>query len=109
MKQKDILFLLIPVALLVAAWIGFNIFHNLATSTISSTLNTNILPITPNFDIKTISNLKQREKVVPLFQLQKIETPTPSPLPIPTASPTPTPTLIPTPTSKPAPNASITP
>lgn len=107
MKQKDMLFLLIPVTLLVIAWIGFNIYHNLATSTISGTLKTNILPITPNFDAKTISNLKQREKVVPLFELQKIETPTPTSLPTPTSSPTPT--LIPTATSEPTPNASITP
>lgn len=78
MKQKDILFLLIPVALLVIAWIVFNIYHNLATSTISEALNTNILPISPSFDTETISNLKTRERVVPVFELQKIETPTPT-------------------------------
>ncbi len=106
MKQKDILFLLIPVALLVIAWIVFNIYHNSVTSTISGSLSTNILPISPNFDTKTISNLKEREKVVPVFEFKKAETPTP------TLSPTPTPNLIPSPTlSQPSatPNASITP
>jgi hypothetical protein len=91
MKQKDILLLLIPVTLIVVAWIVFNIYHNSVTSTISGTLNTNILPISPNFDTKTISNLKERERIVPVFQLQKAETLTP------TLSPTPTPTLIPSP------------
>lgn len=91
MKQKDILFLLIPVALLVIAWIVFNIYHNSATSTISGTLKTNILPISPNFDTKTISNLREREKIVPVFQLQKAETPTP------TSAPTSAPNLIPSP------------
>lgn len=92
MKQKDILFILIPVALLVMAWIAFNIYHNSATSTISSTLSTNILPISPNFDIKTISNLKEREKVAPVFQLQKAETPTPTIIPSPSLNePTATP------------------
>lgn len=78
MKQKDILFLLISVALLVIAWIVFNIYHNSVTSTISGTLNTNILPISPNFDTATISNLKTREPVVPVFERQKIETPIPT-------------------------------
>lgn len=91
MKQKDILFLLIPVTLLVIAWIVFNIYHNSATSTISESLSTNILPISPNFDIKTISNLKEREKVVPAFEFRKAEAPTPTP------TPTPTPNLIPSP------------
>lgn len=87
MKQKDALFLLIPVTLLVIAWIAFNIYHNSVTSTISDTLNTNILPITPNFDTKTFSNLKERERVDPLFQIQKAETPTPTPTPSPTLIP----------------------
>lgn len=91
MKPKDILLLLIPATLLVIAWIVFNIYHNSVTSTISESLSTNILPISPNFDTKTISNLKQREKVVPLFEFKKIETPTP------TSLPTPTPNLIPSP------------
>jgi len=91
MKQKDILFLLIPVTLLVIAWIVFNIYHSSVTSTISESLGTNILPISPNFDIKTISNLKEREKVVPAFEFKKAEAPTP------TLNPTPTPNLIPSP------------
>lgn len=92
MKQKDILFILIAVTLLVIAWIVFNIYHNSATSTISSTLSTSILPIAPNFDTKTISNLKEREKVVPVFQLQNAETPTPTLIPSPSLNePTATP------------------
>lgn len=111
MKQKDILFLLMPVTLLVIAWIVFNIYHNSVTSTISDTLNTNILPITPNFDTKTISNLKERERVTPLFQIQRAETPTSTSVPTPIViiqTPTPTPSpFINTPTA--TPGATITP
>jgi len=106
MKQKDVLFLLIPVTLLVISWIVFNIYHNSVTSTISDTLNTNIAPITPNFDTKTISNLKERERVAPLFQIQKAETPTPTLTPTPILKPIPSPSLS---ESSATSNASITP
>lgn len=94
MKPKDIIFLLVPMSLLVAAWIIFNIHHNSVASTISSSLSTNILPITASFDTKTMANLKERGRIQPLFEFQKAITPTPTPLPIPTS----TPTKVPTPT-----------
>lgn len=70
MKQRDIILLLAPVALLVAAWIIFNIYHNSVTSTISAPLDKNILPISPNFDTQTIDNLKKRDKILPVYELQ---------------------------------------
>ena len=90
MKRKDIIFLLVPIFILVVAWVIFNIYHNAATSTISGTLKTNILPIAPNFDTKTVQSLKERGKIEPVFEIKKVETITPTVLPatIPTLSPT---------------------
>lgn len=84
MKQKDIITILIPVVLFALAWVVFSIYHNSVASTISNSLNTSILPITPDFDIKTISKLKQREKIDPLYQIKPIESPDPTLSPLPT-------------------------
>jgi hypothetical protein len=69
MKRKDILLILIPSFIFVLAWIGFSIYHNIVTSTISEPLSVQITPITPNFDTSVIDNLKNREKVSPIYQL----------------------------------------
>ncbi len=68
MKQKDILLLLIPFSLLVVLYIIFSIYHNVVTSTIPEVLNIQIIPISPDFDQKTIMDIKKREKVTPLFE-----------------------------------------
>ena len=69
MKRKDILLILIPLFLFVLAWIGFSVYHNIVTSTISQPLSVQITPITPNFDTSVIDNLKNREKVSPIYDL----------------------------------------
>lgn len=84
MKQKDLLFLLVSASILVFAWIGFSIYHNLATSTISQTLETSISPINPAFDKKTLEALKRREKAVPVYTLQN-ESVSPTPISSPSA------------------------
>lgn len=106
MKQGYILFLLISSFILTVVWIGFTIYHNIQTSTISDTLNVEIQPITAQFDTHTISAIKNRTKVLPLYQLDNvyksgITEPTPTleptiavPTVIPTLEPTATPTLI---------------
>lgn len=89
MKQKDILFLLVSASILVFAWIAFSIYHNLATSTISQTLETSISPINPAFDKKTLEALRKREKAVPVYKLQN-EPVSPTPIqsgPTPISSP----------------------
>lgn len=78
MKQKDILLILISISIIVLAWIGFSIYHNLITSTIPEVLNVQISPIKPTFDTKTISELKTRTKVEPVFELRTSVTPTPT-------------------------------
>ena len=70
MKQKDILFLFISTFIVVVAWIGFNIYHKMATSTISEDLQIQIKPIEPNFDSQTIENLKSRVQITPVYELK---------------------------------------
>lgn len=86
MKQKDILIILILLFISVAAWIGGNIYHSIAGSTISETTSRDISPITPTFDTQTVNKLKQRQKINPSFELGNI-TPTPTPVPIDLLSP----------------------
>lgn len=94
MKKNDILMILIPSFIFVLAWIGFSLLHNIATSTISETLDMQISPISPGFDTDTIASLKKRKNVVPIYTItvpiQNIVIPaSPS-----AATPTPTPTII---------------
>lgn len=69
MKKNDILVLLIPSLLIVVLLVVFNIYHNFVTSTIPSTLNITIQPISADFDEKIISNIKARENVSPSYDL----------------------------------------
>ncbi len=68
MKQRDVLFLSISVFALIAFWIGFNIAHNLDESRISAPIKENIIPISPDFDTKTIEAIKNRQNVEPLYE-----------------------------------------
>jgi hypothetical protein len=68
MKKNDILLILIPLSLFVLMWIGFSIYHSVVTSTISQPLSVQITPITPDFDINTITDLKTRETIVPIYE-----------------------------------------
>lgn len=63
MSKKDILLLLGSGFILVVAWIAFNIYHNLATSTVAPTVGNHLRPIPPVFDTESITKLKQRKKV----------------------------------------------
>lgn len=80
MKQKDFLVILILLFIFVVTWIGSSIYHNSVSSTISETINQEISPIVPNFDLKIIDKLRTRQTINPSFELGTT-TPTPSPLP----------------------------
>lgn len=71
MKKNNILIILIPTFFFVIAWIAFSVYHNIVTSTISEELNIQILPISSNFDTKTIDSLKNRQRVEPVYQIGK--------------------------------------
>ena len=111
--QKDVFFLSISMFVIVVAWIGFNLYHAWATSTISQDLQIQIIPIAPKFDTQTLDKLKTREKIEPLFGAIAEVTASPtaaiitpiipeisiSPTPdiaIPTEEPLPTEELVPT-------------
>lgn len=85
MKQKDILIIIILLFIFAVAWIGGSIYHSAVSSTISETTSKDISPIAPTFDTKTIDKLKERQKIIPSFEL-KSTTPTPIALPTPTIS-----------------------
>ncbi|MCL4418928.1 hypothetical protein M1146_02370 [Patescibacteria group bacterium] len=70
MKQKDILFLLASTVIIVLLWIIFSVYHNLAVNTISTSTTMQIIPINPDFDTKTIENLKKREKILPIYEIR---------------------------------------
>lgn len=74
MKQRDVLFLVISTFVLIVAWIGFSIYHNLAFSTITGAVEEKIVPINPTFDTKTIDTLKNRKNIEPIFQIKTAET-----------------------------------
>lgn len=73
MKQRDILFLVISTFVLILAWIGFSIYHNLVSSTITGPVVEKIIPINPTFDTKTIDSLKERKNIEPLFEVSSKE------------------------------------
>ena len=73
MKQRDVLFLVISTFVLIVAWIGFSIYHNLVSSTITKPVAEKIVPINPTFDTKTINTLKERKNIEPIFQTKSKE------------------------------------
>lgn len=66
--KKDILFILISSFIIVAAWIGFNLYHIWVTSTVSQNIQMQLTPIDPNFDPTTIQQLRNREHIDPLYE-----------------------------------------
>ena len=72
MKHKDIILLLVSAFFLVIAWVTFNVYHNSVVSTTAEVLKKEILPISPNFDEKTINKLKQRNRISPTYDLGNI-------------------------------------
>lgn len=104
MKRKDIIFLTTATLALVLSWMLFNIYHASVSSTITPVQNIQIKPINPTFDTKIVEKLKKREKVSPIFEVEKgaqeqISTPSvilSSPnISSPSATPTPNTTPIP--------------
>ncbi len=91
--QKDILFIFISSFIVVVAWIGFNIYHIYATTTISEEIQLQLTPISPNFDQVTMQQLKTRENIDPFYDSLKASvsvTPQPGQA---TITPTPTTSL----------------
>lgn len=79
--QMDILYLSISMFVIVVIWIGFSLYHNYVTSTISEDLQLKITPIDGSFDTATIQKIKSRVNVVPLYQLNASSSANVSPTP----------------------------
>jgi cytoskeletal protein RodZ len=69
MRKNDILVILIPTLLIVVLWVIFNIYHSFVTTTIPRTVDASIQPINPDFDQKSITDIKSRYEVSPSYEL----------------------------------------
>ena len=87
-QQKNILFIFISSFVVVAAWVGFNLYHKWVTTTISPDLQIQINPIESSFDRDTIEKIKTRNRISPANDLDNTQ---PSASTSPTLSPIPTP------------------
>lgn len=63
--QRDIVLLTLSMFIIVAAWVGFNVHHSRANSTIDDVLQTQIIPIPGNFDSVAIQDLQSRTVIEP--------------------------------------------
>jgi|SRR3989344_8771099 len=82
MKQNQLMIILVLLLIFVIAWIGGNVYRNLKQSTISEATSQEIAPIDPTFNFQIIEDLKKRQAVSPVFELENSSTPTPSRAPI---------------------------
>lgn len=92
MKQKELVYLLGSICVISICWVISNIYNKSVTSTLSETLQSEITVIHPRFDTDTLTQLKDRHHLNPLYRMDKGST-----------LPTSTPTLLP---QSPAPTAS---
>lgn len=60
---KNILILAVLIAFVALILILGNVYHNITTSTVSSDITIQTVPITPSFDTNTLELLKKRKKV----------------------------------------------
>lgn len=73
--KRDVIIILILLFITVIAWATTSIYRNLVRSTISQNTSRDILPIAPVFDTNTIDKIKNRERVIPAFELENKITP----------------------------------
>ncbi len=71
---KSLLYLAILTTAVVASWIGFSVYHNYTTSTISQDTNIRIIPIDPQFDRETIGTIKAKRVIEADLTKTKVET-----------------------------------
>lgn len=74
MKKKDFVLFIATTFVIILAWIIFNVYHKSIKSTIPEKLNVQIVNIEPNFDKNTLEKLKNRKKVIPLYEFEEFST-----------------------------------
>lgn len=68
-RQREIILIVVSFFIISIIWIGFSLYHNAITSTISEPLNADIKEINPNFKSDIIQILKNRAYVEPLYSI----------------------------------------
>jgi hypothetical protein len=88
--KQDFFIIIVSSFIVIVLWIGFTIYSAAVSSTIDETLAAQLIPIVPSFDMATITSLKQRRQVAPMYESNgsragelKI-TPSPTPIVTPT-------------------------
>lgn len=71
-NKKDVAIIVILFFVSIVVWIGSSIYHTTVNSTIPEDTSKEIAPIDNNFDTKTINELKSRENILPLYDLQGV-------------------------------------
>ncbi len=61
MNNRDFIILSVLTLVTVILWTVFEIVHTTQKSTITPVVQTQIKPIAPNFDMKTLKDLKSRQ------------------------------------------------
>lgn len=92
-QQKNLLYILVPSAILVILWIVFSVYNKSVTSTISSTQTQAIESISPSFPTEVLSSLKKRQSIEPLFAIDSVPNTEASESGTLDLSPTPTPNV----------------
>ncbi|MEK7092313.1 MAG: hypothetical protein AAB907_01675 [Patescibacteria group bacterium] len=93
MKKNDILLLFGSLCFIVVAWIGFNIYHNIVTSTIPQFIVTQLKSINGSFNTTIINKLKTKENVSPSFSQGNLTPTVTQTQPASSTPPPPTPTI----------------
>lgn len=76
--HRDVLSILISSFIVVVFWIGSNIYHIWATSTIDENVQNKLKPIAGSFDMQVLTNLKKRTQINPTYDKQVLpQSPTP--------------------------------
>lgn len=60
---KSLLYIAILTTIVVISWVGFSVYHNRTTSTISEDLGIRITPIPGSFNKETIAKIKAKKAV----------------------------------------------
>lgn len=87
--KKDILYISISSFVLVFIWIGFSIYHAYVDSTIEPSILNQIEPINSSFDTSIINELKNRQDIIPVYELENTNNTTPDASPTPQTTNTP--------------------
>jgi len=78
-QQREIILWLTSLLVVTILWVGFDIYHNASTSTISKPLQVDITEISPEFDSSVIQQLKSRQYIAPVYTFPAPMSVTPEP------------------------------